>query len=343
MKILFYSTKDFEKKQLDAANKLAHEIHYINEPLSQTTVDNAIGFDAISIFTSDDASAEVLLALNKIGVKYISTRATGYDNIDIDKANELEIIVAHVPSYSPYSIAEHAVALVLAVIRKIATANNQVHKQNFLINNLVGFDLYGKTVGIIGVGKIGAVFAKIMHGFGCEILGYDLVENKQLTELYGVKYVDLKYLCAQSNIISIHTGLSPSTKYLINKNCIDQMQHGTILINTGRGGCVNTKDVISGLENRRIGYYAADVYENEKGIFFHDLSTTGLQDELLKKLLSMPNVLITPHQAFATQEALTDIANSTFYNIDCWSNNQHSKDELTVQWIDEEIVSNENS
>ena len=343
MKILFYSTKDFEKKYLDAANKLVHEVHYIIEPLSLTTVDEAIGFDAIVIFTSDDASAAVLAALKKIGVKYISTRATGYDNIDIDKANELQIAVAHVYSYSPHAIAEHAVALLLAGVRKLIIANNQVHKQNFLINNLVSFNLHQKTVGIIGVGKIGAVFAKIMHGFGCKILGNDVVENDELTEMYGVKYVDLKYLCAHSNIISIHTGLTTSTKYLINKSCINEMQHGTILINTGRGACVNTKDVISGLENRRIGFYAADVYENENGIFFHDLSETALQDEMLKKLLSLPNVLITPHQAFATREALTDIANSTFYNIDCWSKGEHSKDELPYQLIEEEIAGNGNN
>lgn len=343
MKTLFYSIKDFEKKYLDRANTLAYEVEYIGEPLSMLTVDYAKGFDAIVIFTSDDASAEVLVALKKAGVKYISTRATGYDNIDIDKANELEITVAHVSDYSPYSIAEHSVALLLAAARKIALANAQVHNQNFSINNLVSFDLNKKTVGIIGVGKIGAVFAKIMHGFGCKILGCDLIENKKLTELYGIKYVDLKTLCAQSNIISIHTGLTPTTKYMINKDCINQMQHGTILINTGRGGCVNTNDVISGLENRRIGFYAADVYENEKGIFFNDLSGTELQDEILKKLLGMPNVLITPHQAFATNEALTDIANSTFYNIDCWSKNQHSKDELTNQLVEEEIAGNGNN
>jgi D-lactate dehydrogenase len=343
MKTLFYSIKEFEKKYLDKANTLAYEVEYIGEPLSLSTVDYAKGFDAIVIFTSDDASAEVLVALKKAGVKYISTRATGYDNIDIDKANELEITVAHVSDYSPYSIAEHAVALLLAAARKIALANTQVHNQNFSINNLVSFDLNKKTVGIIGVGKIGAVFAKIMHGFGCKILGCDLIENKKLAELYGIKYVDLKTLCAQSNIISIHTGLTPTTKYMINKDCINQMQHGTILINTGRGGCVNTNDVISGLENRRIGFYAADVYENEKDIFFNDLSNTELKEDMLNKLLSMSNVLITPHQAFATNEALTDIANSTFYNIDCWSKNQHSKDELTNQLVEEEIAGNGNN
>jgi D-lactate dehydrogenase len=343
MKTLFYSTKDFEKPYLEAANNLEQVVEYIAESLSIDTVEKANGFDAISIFTGDDASSEVLTVLKKIGVKYITTRATGHDNIDIQKANELEITVAYVPDYSPYAIAEHAVALVLAANRKITTANNQVHKHNFLMNNLVGFDINQKTVGIIGVGKIGAVFAKIMHGFGCNILGYDIVENKKLVELYGVKYVDLKTLCAQSNIISIHTGLTPDTKYLINEHCIEQMQIGTMLVNTGRGGCVDTKDVIAGLENGHIGFYAADVYENERGVFFHDLSKEVLKDEMLIKLLGKPNVLITPHQAFATQEALTDIADCSFYNLDCWSENQHTKNELTVPLFEEELAGNGNN
>jgi D-lactate dehydrogenase len=337
MKTLFYSTKDFEKKYLYEANKLALEVKFIYEPLSIATCYYANGFDAISIFTGDDASGEVLELLNKVGVKYITTRATGIDNIDIEKANDLGITIAHVSNYSPFSIAEHAVALILAANRKIVIANNQVHNQNFLLDNLVGFDLNGKTVGIIGVGKIGAVFAKIMHGFGCKILGFDLIESKNLTEKYGVQYVDLKTLCSKSNIISIHTGLTPDTKYLVNKNNINWMQSGTILINTGRGGCVNTKDVITGLENGHIGYYAADVYEHEKGIFFHDLSNTVLEDLMLKKLLQMPNVCITPHQAFATKEALADIAKSTFYNLNSWSKNQHSKDEVTTHKFEKVI------
>jgi D-lactate dehydrogenase len=343
MKTLFYSTKDFEKHYLEAANTLVQEVVFVNETLSMETVEMAKGFEIISIFTSDDASESVLEILHKNGTKYISIRATGHDNVDIDKANDLGIRVANVPDYSPYAIAEHAVALVLALARKIGVSRKQMQEHDFSINNLVGFDLHGKTVGIIGVGKIGGIFAKIMHGLGCKILGYDIVENKRLTELYTVKYVDLKTLCAQSNIISIHTGLTPATRYLINKNCIEQMQLGTMLINTGRGACVNTKDVLEGLENGHIGFYGADVYENERGIFFNDLSKTELKDEMLKKLLAMPNVMITPHQAFATQEALSDIANTTFYNIDCWSENQHSKHELTAILVEDEIPGNGNN
>jgi D-lactate dehydrogenase len=338
MKILFYSTKDFEKHYLDAANTLAQEVVFTSETLSTQTVQMAKGFEVVSIFTSDDASADVLKILHNNGTTYIAVRATGHDNVDIEKANDLGMRVANVPDYSPYAIAEHAVALVLALNRKINISRKQIQEYNFTISNLIGFDLHGKTVGLIGVGKIGSIFAKIMHGFGCKILGHDIVENDELTELYGVKYVDLKTLCAQSNIISIHTGLTPDTKSLINNSCIAQMQLGTMLINTGRGACVNTKDVLEGLENGHIGFYGADVYENERGIFFNDLSAVGLKDDMLKKLLAMSNVMITPHQAFATQEALSDIANTTFYNIDCWSENQHSKYELTSVLIEEDEI-----
>jgi D-lactate dehydrogenase len=343
LKTLFYSTKDFEISYLEAANKLSQTVLFTKDSLSVQTVEMAKGFEIICIFTNDDASAEVLKILHYNGTKYIAVRATGYDNVDIEKAHNLGIIVANVPNYSPYAIAEHAVALILALNRKIALSNKQVHHHNFSINNLIGFDLHNKTVGIIGVGRIGSVFAKIMHGFGCTLLGYDIEENKILKEKYNLKYVDLKTLCAQSHIISIHTGLTPHTKYIINKNCINQMQFGTILINTGRGSCVNTKDVIDGLENGHIGFYGADVYENERGVFFIDLSKTEFKDELLKKLLSLPNVIITPHQAFATQNALTEIANTTFYNIDCWSENQHSKNELTAMLVENEIPGNGNN
>ena len=331
MKILFYSTKDFEQPYIEAANGTREEVIFIKEALSLQTADKAKGFEVISIFAGDDASSNTLEELYKNGVKSITIRAAGYDNVDIKKATELNIVVANVPEYSPYAIAEHAVALILALNRKIATVDKQVHNLNFTTSNLVGFDLHGKTVGIIGVGKIGGVFAKIMHGFGCRLLGYDIKENKELQEKYGLEYVDLPALCRESNIISIHTGLTPQTNYLVSKKLIDLMQPGTMLINTSRGGCVNIADVIEGLENGHIGYYGADVYENERGVFFYDHSGKELKDNILKKLLTMPNVLITPHQAFATRDALTNIAATTFYNIDCWKKKQRSKNELTMQ------------
>lgn len=330
MKTLFYSTKDFERPYLEAANAGRGDIVFIKEALSLQTAGKAKGFDIISIFTGDDASAVVLQALYKNGVRFIAARASGYDNIDLHKAGELGIAVANVPDYSPYAIAEHAVALLLALNRKLIAGNKMVQQQNFTADHLVGFDLHGKTIGIIGTGRTGGVFAKIMHGFGSRLLGYDIQEDKDLKEKYGLEYVDLPTLCREANIISIHTGLTPKTKYIINKKLIGLMQHGVMLINTGRGGCVNTADVIEGLENGHIGYYGADVYEYERGVFFYDYSDKELKDDMLKKLLTMPNVLITPHRAFVTEEALTNIAAAVFYTIDCWKKNLHPKNELTA-------------
>jgi D-lactate dehydrogenase len=330
MKILFYSTKDFEKPYLLSASNNMQQVEFIPEALSLQTADRAKGFEVVSIFTGDNAAADVLEVLQKNGVKYIAIRAAGYDNIELQMASELGVRVANVPEYSPFAIAEHAVALLLTLNRKIISANTQVHQQNFTLSNLVGFDLHRKTVGIIGTGRIGSVFAKIMHGFGCRLLGYDIIENKMLTEAYGLEYVDLPAICREANIISLHTALTPATKHMIDKKLIGLMQHGTMLINTSRGACVNTIAVIEGLQTGQIGFYGADVYENEKGIFFYDHSDKELKDDMLKKLLGMPNVLLTPHQAFATAEALTNIASTTFYNIDCWHKKMVSKNELTT-------------
>lgn len=329
MKILFYSYKNFEKDYLTAANKESCIIGITKDALSLTTASKAQDYKIVSVFAGDDVSAPVVEALYKNGVKYIAIRAAGYDNVDIKKCAELKIQVANVPEYSPYAIAEHAVALVLALNRKLIIANQQVHQQNFSIDNLIGIDLHDKTVGIIGAGKIGSVFAKIMHGFGCRLLGYDIKENKILNKNYGLQYADLNALCQKSDIISIHTPLALQTKYIINESVIKSMKKGVILINTSRGACVNTADVIAALEAKHIGFYGADVYEKEKNIFFYDYSNKDLSDEMLVKLLHMPNVIITPHQAFATKEALTNIAETTFYNIDCWNRGKSSINELT--------------
>jgi D-lactate dehydrogenase len=330
MKILFYSTKVYEQPYLEAAMDARVEAVFTQEPLSLQTVSLAKGFGGISIFTGDDASAAVLEALHQAGIDFIAVRAAGHDNVDLPKAAELGIAVANVPAYSPYAVAEHAVALLLCLNRKLIKANQQVQQHDFTTGNLIGFDLNGKTAGIIGVGRTGSVFAKIMHGFGCRLLGYDIAPNKNLEKLYGLEYVDLPALCRQADIISIHTALTPGTKHLIQKTLIRQMLPGVTIINTSRGGCVDTQDIIDGLESGHIGYYGADVYENERGVFFYDYSQKELKDPLLKELLAMPNVLITPHQAFATTEALTNIAAVTYYNIDCRRKRQPSENELTA-------------
>lgn len=331
MKTIFFSTREYEITYLKKAIINQEAIKFVTEELTLQSVDAAKGFDAISIFVGDDASDIVLQKLAEVGVKHIAIRAVGYDNVDLSKAKSLNITVANVPDYSPYAIAEHAVTLMLTLNRKIVLGSQQVFRRNFTINNLVGFDLNNKTVGIIGVGKIGSVLAKIMHGFGCNLLGYDIKKNDLLEKEFGIKYVDLETLCRSSDIISIHTSLTPETKYLINKKLIDIMLPNAIIINTSRGACVNTNDIIDGLEHNKIGAYGADVYEKEKGVFFNDYTHKELKDDILKKLLTMPNVLITPHQAFATKEALTNISETTAYNIECWSKNIKSKHELTSE------------
>ena len=331
MKTIIYSIKDFERSYLLNANKMNHELTLIEEPLISDTVALAKGHEAVVVFTGDDVSTTVVQKLHDAGVKYIAIRAVGYDNVDIKTANDLGIKCANVPEYSPYAIAEHAVALMLALNRKLVLADKQVHHHNFTVGNLVGFDLHQKTVGIVGTGKIGSVAAKILHGFGCNLLGYDIEEKKELKEKYNLKYVDLKTLCSSSDIITLNTPLNTATKYMINKDMLDIMKKGVMLINTARGAVINTEHVIEALDSGKIGYLGLDVYESEKGVFFYDHSKNKVKDELLKKLMSYPNVIITPHQAFATNEALSNIASTTFYNLDKWAQNLNSENELTCK------------
>jgi D-lactate dehydrogenase len=329
MKILLYSSKDFEKTYLNNENKEQDELVFKKERLSSETASAAKGFEAISIFVNDDTSAAVLEKLHEAGVKIIAIRAAGYDNVDIAKANELGMVVTNVPSYSPHAIAEHAVALLLALDRKLILADRQGHKYDFRIDNLVGYTVHRKTVGVIGVGTIGKVFTKIMHGFGCNLLGYDICEDKAMIEKYGMKYVPLDQLCREADIISLHTPLTPDTKHMINSKLIATMKDGVVLINTSRGGVVNTVDVLDALKSGKMGGFGADVYEGEKGLFFLDHSKEPPHDPELASLLAMDNVIVTPHQAFATAEALTNICTSVFKSIHSWKRELHVHQELT--------------
>ncbi len=329
MKSIIFNTKDFERPYLLKANKLHHEITLEEKPLHEHTVSLAAGYDAVVVFTGDDVSATVLKCLHDYGIKYIAVRAVGYDNVDIKTAGELHIKCANVPEYSPYAIAEHAVALMLCLNRKLILADQQIHQQNFTVGKLVGFDLHNKTVGIIGTGRTGSIAAKILHGFGCNLIAFDLDKNEALTKKYNLRYVDLDTLCRSSDIITIHTPLNAGTRYLIDKEKLRLMKKGVMLINTARGAIIHTEDVMEALHDGTIGFLGLDVYEKEKGIFFYDHSANKITDELLLKLMSYPNVIITPHQAFATQEALTNIADTTFYNLDQWSQQLPSENELT--------------
>jgi D-lactate dehydrogenase len=306
--------------------------------LSVATVEMARGYDVISIFANDDASAPVIKALSKGGTKHIAIRAAGFDNVDIAAANEEDIIVANVPDYSPNAIAEHAVLLMLALNRKIILANEQVTRKDFTLDKLIGFDLNEKIVGIIGTGKIGKIVARILHGFGSTILAYDTLEDQSLMNKYDVHYVELGTIYSQADIITLHLPLKKETAYMINESSIRQMKRGVMLINTARGGIVNTKDVLDALEQGRVGYVGMDVYEKEKGIFFYDYSNRTIQDTLLDRLMAHPNVIVTPHQAFATFEALTNIAITTFQSIDAWAAGGLSENELTFRRHSERLI-----
>lgn len=328
MKVAIYSAHSYEKEPLKTANAGKHKLKFIDPSLSEDTVPLVQDCECVAIFANDDASAPVLEKLHDIGVKYLALRSAGFNHVNLDKAKELGLKVAYVPEYSPYAVAEHAVALMLALNRKLIRANSRVRDLNFSLNGLTGFDMNGKTVGIIGLGSIGEVVAKILHGFGCKLLGYDVKPNKELTDKYGVFYTDIDTLCADSDIITLHAPLNDHTRYMINRQRIARMKAGVMLINTSRGALVDTKELIDGLKSGRIGYLGLDVYEEEKGLFFEDHSDEILQDDVIARLLTFPNVLITSHQAFLTHTALRNIADTTIENIDAWEQGKTGKNEL---------------
>lgn len=328
MEVTIYSTAAYEKPYFEQAGNSQLKIRYLKESLSEETASLARGSEAVVIFTNDNASAGVLEAMKEAGVKYLVTRSMGIDHIDTDRAKELDIKVAHVPHYSPYAIAEHSVALMLALNRRLIQADNKVKEHDFRLNGLVGFDMNGKTVGILGAGEIGAVSAKILHGLGCKLLIYDLKENEELKEKYGARYVEIDELCQKSDIITVHAPLTKDTRHLINRSRISQMKKGVMLINVSRGAICNTEDLIDGLKSGQIGYLGLDVYEHEKGLFYRDYSKEVLQDDVFARLLSFRNVLITTHQAFLTREALKGIVETTFKNLNAWAEGKKAEDEI---------------
>jgi len=331
MKTTVFSAHKFEEPHLISANKGKHELNLLDVRLAENMAPLAKGAEAVSLFTSDDASAKVLEKLSALGIKYIALRTAGYNNVATEKAVELGIKVSRVPAYSPYAIAEHTVALILALNRKLIRAHNRVRDMNFSLNGLTGFDLNGKTVGVIGTGKIGAILVKILHGFGCNILAHDTSKDGNLIEKYRVRYTDCKTLCAESDIISLHVPLTVHTIHLIDAHHIACMKSGVMLINTSRGGLVDTKAVIQGLKTGKIGYFGMDVYEEEEGLFFEDHSDEILQDDVIARLMTFNSVLITSHQAFLTNTALTNIADTTIVNLDCFEKGIDSGNEIPIK------------
>lgn len=314
MKIAVFSSHAFEKNFLIAANAAySYEMVFFEAALSPQTALLAKGFDCASCFVSDDLSAETLENLHRAGVKLIALRSAGYNNVDLEAAERWGITVVRVPAYSPHAVAEYAVALLLSLNRKTHRAAARVHEMNFSIEGLVGFDLFQKTVGVIGTGRIGTVFAKIMKGFGCRVLAYDIQPDPALAG--EVEYTSLEQLYRNSDVISLHLPLLPETRHLIDEKAFQQMKPGAFLINTGRGGLIDTAALILALKRGRLGGAGLDVYEEEEGVFFCDLSATGLKDDVLARLLTFPQVMITSHQGFLTREALQNIAKSTLKNI----------------------------
>lgn len=330
MKTTIFSTHKFEEPYLVKANNDKHHLKLLESRLTEETAILAADSKTISLFTGDDASANVLEKLNAIGIQNIALRSAGFNHVDLAKATELDMKVVRVPAYSPYAIAEHTMALILALNRKLIKAHNRVREQNFSLNGLTGFDLNGKTVGVIGTGKIGSVLVKILHGFGCKLLAQDVNEDENLINSYNVIYTNCETICKQSDIISLHVPLTPSTKHLIDSEHISMMKQGVMLINTSRGGLVDTKAVIEGLKTKKIGYFGIDVYEEEEGLFFEDHSDDILQDDVIARLMTFNNVLITSHQAFLTETALTNIAETTIYNLDCFEKGKVSGNEVKL-------------
>ncbi len=315
MKVVAYSIKTFEKEFLAKANQKKHDITLISNPLSLGTTSYADGKDVVIVFTNDDVSAPVVNRLADIGVKFIATRSAGTDHIDKETAAKRSIQIANVSAYSPQAIAEHAVALALSLNRHLIQAYQNGQKFNFKLDGLIGFNFYGKTVGLIGLGNTGQAVAAIFNGFGCRVIGADITVPSGLKNIEVLPFEEVLH---RSDIISLHAPLTSATKYLINASAIAQMKNGVMLINTSRGALLKTDDALEALERGKIGYLGLDVYEFEKGLFFEDHQQDLIKDPLLEKLMAHPNVLVTPHQAFLTQEALQQIAYQTIKNLDLW-------------------------
>ncbi|SEL00879.1 2-hydroxyacid dehydrogenase [Parapedobacter koreensis] len=315
MKVTFFSTKPYDREFFDQFNPpFGFELEYYETHLGPHIVNAVEHATAICTFVNDKLNAEVISVLAQKGVQYIALRCAGFNNVDLEAARHAGLRVCRVPAYSPEAVAEHALAMVLTLNRKTHKAYNRVREQNFSLKGLMGFNLYGKTIGIIGTGNIGRAFARLMRGFGCTLLAYDVVESDELKG-FGVQYLPLHDVFAQADILSLHCPLLESTRHLINVATLQQMKKGVMIINTSRGGLIDSQAVLEGLRSKQIGYLGIDVYEQEDKLFFRDLSHTIIDDDTIQLLMSFPNVLVTGHQAFFTAEAMAEIATTTLKNL----------------------------
>lgn len=330
MKIAFFNTKTYDQQYFDKNNQHhEHDIHYISSHLTVETANLVKDEEVVCVFINDCLNADVLSILKNNGVKLIALRSAGFNHVDLVAAKQLDLPVVRVPTYSPYAVAEHAVGLLLCLNRKIHRAFNRVREGDFSLHNLMGFDLHGKTVGVVGTGQIGQTFINIMLGFGCRVIAYETRIDEECQEK-GVEYVMLPELFAQSNIISLHCPLNDATRHMINQTSLNLMQDGVTIINTSRGKLIDTKAVIQALKNGKIGLLGLDVYEEEEALFFEDFSSSVIQDDQFSRLLTFPNVIITSHQAFFTTEALEKIAQVTLRNISEFAQQGVVQNQVTV-------------
>lgn len=315
MKVAVFSTKPYDRTFLQAANSgHHHQLTFLETRLTQETMSLAAGYEAVCVFVNDQLDETVLTHIAGSGTRLVALRCAGFNNVDLAAAEKLGVPVVRVPAYSPHAVAEHTVGLILTLNRNIHRAYNRVREGNFSLDGLLGSDLNNQTVGIIGTGQIGAVVAKIMHGFGCRLLAYDLYPNPALAQ-YNVQYVDLPEIFAQSDILTLHCPLTPDTHHLINAQALEQMKNGVMIINTSRGALLDTPAVIEALKAGKVGNLGLDVYEEEADLFFEDLSLSVIQDDVFSRLLTLPCVLVTGHQAFFTRNALEQIAATTLANL----------------------------
>ena len=324
LKMAVFNNKPYVERSFRLANKpRGHELVFLEPRLSDDTAELARGFDAVCIFVNDAADVSVLTRLKEVGVRLVALRCAGFNNVDLKAAETLGLSVVRVPAYSPYAVAEHTIGLILALNRGIHRAHQRIREGNFSLEGLMGFDLHGTPAGIIGTGKIGAIVARILHGFGCDIYAYDVQPNPDCAAL-GVKYVSLDEIYKMCFIITLHCPLVPQTYHLIDAAAVAKMQDCVMLINTSRGALIDTQAVIDGLKSQRIGYLGLDVYEEEGDLFFDDLSDRIIQDDVFARLLMFPNVIVTGHQAFFTHNAVTGIAETTLDNLTAFEKGQCS-------------------
>ena len=330
MKMFFFSAKPYDKVFFDRYNKDTDiEIEYLDTHLGPHIVNVVEDAVAVCVFVNDKVTADVIAQLAAKGIKIIALRCAGFNNVDLDAAKAHGIRVCRVPAYSPEAVAEHAVAMLLTLNRKTHKAYNRVREQNFSLNGLLGFNLHGKIVGVIGTGKIGKAFCKIMLGFGCTVIAYDIYEDADLKSL-GVSYVTQQEVMQKSDVISLHCPLTADNHYLINKDTLALMKEGVTLINTSRGGLICTADIIEALKQHKVGHLGIDVYEQEEKLFFRDLSQDIIEDDMIQRLMSFPNVLVTAHQAFFTDEALSQIAQITLSSVASLIKGQEPADSATL-------------